>query len=164
MMGVAAGHLHHAAQGYRRSATTLRHVVNAEPQFHQALHHAKEVHWQSPAGDACRSVIETFHHPAQWAAGEAESLAAEADLIASELEELAHQAQRLSEYVAVLGSLDLSALAADLGEQRLRRALDVAADAVSSTGPVVDYLTTHGGVSSVLQEAMNRVSGRSLWG
>lgn len=157
MIGAAVTQLHRAAQSYRAAAGTLRRVVSTEQQFHHAVDSASTVHWQSPAGDAFRSVLSTLRHPARWAADEAESLAAEADLIASELEEMAYQAQRLTDYVAVLGALDLSAVATGLGEQRLQWAVDAARDAVSSTGPLVDYLTTHGGISGVLQEAVNRV-------
>lgn len=157
LLATAAAELERTALAYRQAATVLRGVPERVGTYMGELEHAHQVNWHSSAGDAFRRLVEVLYQPGVLLQTEAEQLAGTADTIASDLSSYAATARQLSTVVAAVSAVDLSAVAQDLGAERLESMRRAAADAVGDAASFIRYVDDNGGIPWMLQEAANRL-------
>ena len=155
LLATAAAELERTALAYRQAATVLRGVPERVGAYMGELEHAHQVNWHSSAGDAFRRLV--LYQPGVLLQTEAEQLAGTADTLASDLSSYAATARQLSTLVAAVSAVDLSAVAQDLGAERLESMRLAAADAVGDAASFIRYVDDNGGIPWMLQEAANRL-------
>lgn len=156
LIAAAALELERTAAAYRGAARVLKGVPDRAQQYLGELENARQVHWHSEAGEAFRKLVEGLRYPGNILSVEAALLAGTAETIAADLSGYAETARQLGTMVAVLSAVDLSALAQDLGAQRLESMRNSAAEAATDAGRFVKYVQENGGIPWLLQEAAAR--------
>lgn len=157
LIAAAAVELERTATVYRGAAAVLKGVPDRAQQYLAELENARQVHWNSEAGEAFRRMVEGLRDPGSILSAEAALLAGTAEAIAADLSGYAEVARQLGNVVAALSAVDLTAVAEDLGSQRLESMRSSAADAAADAGRFVKYLQDNGGIPWLLQEAAARV-------
>ncbi|WP_120003880.1 hypothetical protein [Nesterenkonia muleiensis] len=150
--------LSQAAEAYDDAAFRLRGVLAKLPEYQGQLDRVEEVHWDSMASDAFRSVLQLLRLPAKLMIVELSALAAEASSIADDLRHYAQQAQNLiSLMLSVTASVPLLDMAWGAAAEQFEQVWQQATSALGGDAAhFVEFIDRHGGIPHILEQGVRQ--------